>query len=379
MKKSLRDKITSVVLAGVSLLPSVSIAYEANAKDYTVKTQKRVLELDIDHPFATPQSRAKTTYSANQLTDYVLNKSLSDSLPKRLAKSVADAYLKYLTAYISHEAGHEGKDLSLQADLRKTLTPKVAPTKKSLDTPEKRIKYFSAGLNQNTLNSSLIWENGQRHKNFDDTGFLFNSLYGAFYTPDEGTRSSGNTLNDLEAYCDALEEKGIRENPSRLKARSQIASALTLQNYASIWNALNYTLNGKTNTDPLTFKIKDTEITPPIFSHFLTQKGSYLQSDTFLNPKGKNPIKISAGVQDDKLRAGAKLYDLKATDKLSFNPYIYVDTSGGHSIGSDLEYSLSENLSLTAEIQTNKNDVLENETFEKGNGINITAGLKWAF
>lgn len=377
-KNSLKNKIASIVLAVASLLPSTSKVHAGQA-NCDVAPIKRVLETDFQHPLATFDSRTKVNYSANQLVDFVLNESEDDSLPVRLAKTGLDLYASHLTAYISHEAGHEGKDLNFQGGIRKTLTPKVAPTKKTLETLEQRAKYFSSGINQNSINAGLIWENGQRHGNFDDSSFLFNSLYGAFYTLDKDTRSNGNTIDDLEGYCDALSELGIKENPKKLKEKSRIASALTLQNYASVWNIFNYVLRGEANSRPLTFEIKGLEITPPVFSHYLTDEGSYFQGDVFTNPSGKVPIKFSVGVQEDKFRAGAKVYDLKLTDKLSFNPYVYADNSGGHSIGSDLEYRLTNNFNLTSRIEHNHRDILESSVKDKGNGINITAGLKWKF
>ena len=88
------------------------------------------------------------------------------------------------------------------------------------------------------------------------------------------------------------------------------------------------------------------------------------------------PVKISAGFSDDKIRAGLKLYDLKATDKLSFNPYVYVDNSGGHSVGSDVAYKISDNLSLVGRVESNNGDILESGIKDEGDGVNATVGLR---
>lgn len=380
MKKGnvFRNGTASVILAGASVFAPVFGA-EISSKPCEPVSQKRVLELEVNHPFATSESRAKATYSANQIIDYVLDKSEEDSLVLRLAKTAGDFYGSYLTAYISHEAGHEGKDLKFEGGLRSSATPRVALTKKELGTPQKRVRYFSSGVNQNSLNANLIWENGQRYGNFDDSGFLFNSLYGAFYSADGNTRSDGNAVDDLEGYCEALGEIGVRETPKGLKRKSQIASALTLQNYASIWNVFNYAVNGRTNAKPLVFEIKGIEMTPPVFSHFLTDEGSYFQGDIFLNPRGNHPVKISAGIQDEKFRAGAKVYDFKPTDKLGISPYVFADTSGGHSVGCDAEYRLTNNFDLTARIEHNQRDILESGVKDKGNGINAVFGFKAKF
>ncbi|MFH0711801.1 MAG: hypothetical protein V1889_01715 [archaeon] len=378
-ENSLKGKLISLALAGLSFLPSTKLKGEdVNPKDYLPMPQKRVIELDFDNPLATAESRAKANYSAGQAVDYVLNKSEDDSFVWRMGKTAVDLYAGYASSYVFHEAGHEGDGLKFEGGFRNTGVPKVAPTGKSLGSVRDRLQYFADGINQNSFNSNLIWENGQRFGKFDDAGFLFNSPYGAFYVPGD-VRSNGNTTNDLEGYCEALREKGIGETPESLKGKSLVVNALTFQNYASVWNLINYAVRGKTNNEPMTFSVGNAEITPPIFSHYLTDKGSYFQGDVFVNPRGEMPLKISAGSQDDKFRAGVKLYDLDLTDKLSFNPYVYTDSSGGHSIGSDVSYELSDSLRLTARVEHNDEDILESGVKGEGNGVNVTAGVEIRF
>ncbi|GEM_PF-2939273 len=380
-KSSLKNKLTSIVLTGLSLLPTTKLkAQDTNSADYNPATSQRVIELDIANPLATSDSRAKANYSTNQIINYALNESENDSLPLRLAKTAGDLYGAYFTAYIFHEAGHEGADLKFGNGFRGwDLTPKIAPTEKTLDTPDKKATYYSAGLNQNTLNSEKIWENGQRFGNFSDAGLLFNSLYESFYSPNQNTRSNMNTGDDLESYCNALEEKRIHETPRGIKRKSLIANALTFQNYESIYNLFNYAMNGHTNNKPTTFSVGNLEITPPIFNQYLTHNGSYLQGNVFINPQKKNPIKISAGFTDDKIRAGAKVYDVKLSDKFNFSPYTYADTNGGFSVGSDFGYKATKNIELTARVEFNHKDILENDVKDEGNGLNATAGIRLRF
>jgi hypothetical protein len=371
----IKNMVASIILAGALLLPSTKTRAESvNLKDYELT--KRVLEADFVHPFATAEARANATYSANQVVDYLLNKSENDSLILRVGKTAVDVWGKNFTAYISHEAGHERDDLRFGSGIRwRSLTPQIAPSERALDTLDEKLQYCSAGINQNTYNSNIIWENGQRFGNFDNTGFLFNSLYGAFYSPDSSTRDGINCTNDLEDYCDALAEKGIHETPENLKRKSLITNALTLQNWASVWKSVNYTLNRQTNNEPLTFKIRDTEITPPIFSHYLTGEGTYFQGDVLVNPRGQIPIKVSGGFSDERVRGGVKLYGLRLTDKFSLNPFAHVDNHGGHNFGTDVNYTLTQNVGLTARVEQNNRDILENDVKNEGNGVNFKLGI----
>jgi hypothetical protein len=365
MKKgSLKTKLASIALAGLSMLPT------AKAK---------TLELDMTHPFATFDSRANLNYSANQATQKALDQIDDKNLLTRVAKTTAESYAAYLFSYITHEAAHDGTNTEFTSELRPgTLTPKTKTQNLSFNSSEEESAYFARGVNQNTRNANTILENAVLNNEAPGLPFIFNSLYLAGYKPNKDTRSKGQTTNDLDAYSNALAQRGIKTSRKKIQRNALIANALTPQNWATIFGTAKYIATGEKTDSPLTFKIANIEFTSPETSLYLGENGLFYNAKSFINPNSDSPLSVSIGTENGVTRVGAKKYNVRTPiENLTMSPSAYLSSSGGYSAGTDLELKLSPKSSLKLALTHSKNDLMGKIKGEKG--FSARASLKYQF
>ncbi|MDP3027167.1 MAG: hypothetical protein Q8N63_05640 [Nanoarchaeota archaeon] len=385
----LRNKLASMALAVLALVPSVGAKDKnpANPADCAPIPQERTIEIDIAHPFDSFDSRANFNYSANELAgkglDYLGKNGLDKESFGRAAKTASEAYAAYLFSYITHEAGHDGADTEFLPELRPgTLTPKVKNLDLPLTSSLEKSAHFSRGVNQNTFNAETILENAVLNNAAPGVSFPMNSLYTSFYHPNEATRETGQTTDDLEAYSEALNERGFKTSKRKIQKNALIANVLTLQNWKSIYDAFRFIGNGQRADAPLTFQIRDIEFTSPAIFCYLGETGNFYNTASFINPKSENPILVSAGIEQDAVRFGGKVHDISTPlFNLTVSPSAYVnfgkEEQPGLSLGIDLNYKLNENSSLKLALQQNERDLMSK--IKETNGFSARAEFAYRF
>ncbi len=154
----------------------------------------------------------------------------------------------------------------------------------------------------------------------------------------------------------------------------------------SVWN---YLSKGQRNTNMTTFKIRGTEITPPLINHYLTPEGSLYNATSFINPNGENPIELGVGIdadfigdgEVDHLRLGGQYKNINI-GKIKVSPFAYINAArsdldyNGFSVGAEASLPLSKNIGLRGKMEYNKDDILENTVKGKDNGFNAVVGLE---
>lgn len=350
----------------------------------------------------------------------------------RLMISLSHAYLSLATRYASHEVAH---NLLSRKKFRDSLEFEFGnPGKgeeitlffKNTHNTHRRafidlddtIFSFVSGLNQQEHNMENLYEKfAKEDVVFFNQGidFILNKLHQIKYAieAEDGSDYESimqlrydnigkNMLKDPTAYTAGLKEKGIKISKNELIAQNIIPAALSLQTYHSLLTACNYFVNGRRTTKPIWLDAGKMQITPPLFSNYLTTNGSFWNADLFIKTEGFPLIEAELGLDVnflgesnlDRFRTGVKLHDIPIIPKAKqlspkLSPYTFVNfarSSGkpkGFLIGADLEFPLKANddyaLSLTTRMEVSKDDVKENTVKGENDDFNLSFGLKMRF
>jgi hypothetical protein len=184
-----------------------------------------------------------------------------------------------------------------------------------------------------------------------------------------------------------LNEDGIAIQRKDFLIQSGLALGISTKFWDSILANTNYLFKGERTRKTTKLKIKDTEITPPLVNLYLTPKGSFFNTTTYI--ENENLWEISLGIDDtyigesklDRVRAGIKLVN-KPILGVQASPFAYTNLSRsklqpkGYSAGLELFKPLTKRLGISAKYEYNKNDVLENTVKGESNSHNFTIGLE---
>ncbi len=398
--RKVRDKIKKICLAGL-VLGSTSIA--SPQEPNTLNLEPRDFHLDFHDPITNFEANSNLKYSIDQLvgksSDWMANEGGDKHIIPRLAQLPFIFYLGQVSRFTSHELGHlragkkAGKS-NWDGEIHDFLFFQGNPDFGYTSDVDKKLEFFVGGLNQDEYNAYTITKNNPTRISFDEgINFLTTKFRDVFYNLSSREKyKQGRVRKDPEAYTFFLKKKGINLSQDELLLQSLTADILSLQTYDSIASLYNYIINGKRYTDRITLNLGNSQITPPIFSHYLTPKGSFFDISSTINPSGKNPIDLHIGTDADfigdgnlnHLRFGGRYNDIPIIKGLSLSPFfsLNLDKSGNYEgilSGAEAKYKIFERLGIRAKVQYSENDLIENEVKGRDRGINFQLGLdfKW--
>ena len=365
---------------------------------------QRTIQVDSNNPLTNAESNAKVYFSINEslgkAADTLEKKHSLDKKPLgRLAQWIPLAYTNLATGFYTHELGHHrvGKKSPHYTskidfgDWHKSVPNYIGHFKARADNDIYRNIVIS-GLNQEEIDAHFNHTKTLDSQSFDQAiGFLARKF--SMLTYDGYSLNSFDTAKegDVAWHLDWLNFDGIDMSRKDFYIQAGISSALSTKTWDSLFTNINYLFKGERTRKTTKIKLKDIEITPPLVNLYLTPKGSFFNTATYL--KKKNLWEISFGIDDtyigesklDRVRAGLKLVNKPISDAeraLQRSPFAYTNFSRkhlnpkGYSAGLELFKPITKRLGISAKYEYNKDDVLENTVKGEDNGHNFTIGLE---
>lgn len=378
MKKKIKTAIAAATIYGLGLISPLMPSVSA-----------RTLELKAVHPYSSMESRENINHNINEISGNMtssFSRKGGSTFYKRAVEGVVQGYFAFASSYLTHEMGHDKEDTSFSSD----LVPGSPPIPMTNPSPHIResdsIKYATGGLNQNAENAEGAWKRLQiEERTLSGIMNMFsNSLYPALYNDNGNTRVGKVTdTDDLDAYVILLErEKGIKTTREEIKQGALLSGLLTLENWKNAYETGKYLLTGKMEKEPFTFKIGENKITPPIITQRLGGAGPIYKATSIINPRGENPISLSAAADKETYRVGGKIYDIKTPiEGLTVSPHAYINfgETPGFEVGAELEKIVNKNLSLTLNAKYSKEDLIKDLERGENGGFKASAGFKYNF
>jgi len=416
-----------------------------NAQERINSMPKRTIVLDMKNPLDTFEANSNAWYSLSQLAgkgnDLIGKKGKLDNyLLGRGALFVADYYFTAALEYYSHEIAHDfefrkkgikngfnldSKNMRNAFSLVHLDSYFNLPYPEYMQKPSSYLRLYEDeeaffrnivnGLNQDEFNAKTNWENSisKKYLDFcDATSFLATKFKDVSYVsgnfedrrPDQRNFSleefvqhnfndeKKNLWRDDDLYTNYLYNKGINLSKKDYFKQALTADLLSVHTWDSMKGIWNYLLKGKRSTKTTLFEVGKTKITPPLINHYLTSNGSFYDATSVINPRGKNSVKLSLGIDADfigegevnHLRFGGEYQNIDV-GKVKISPFIYVNTARsnldykGFSAGAKASLPVSKNVHLRSKVEYNQNDILENAVKGEENGFNFVAGIEKSF
>lgn len=264
----------------------------------------------------------------------------------------------------------------------------------------------AAGLYQDRLNSRFTARlsalNGSTGLT-DGMAYCFSSIHEFEYIILAGNEPIGLYLNEHGYFADYNDVTGYIKNMGDFdieisKDTWLIISGLSTMLSGQMWNSIHSAYRYVFHADPYTPNIRfdigsGTTVSPPNFYLFPTLYGLYLDSETHIRGlfREKDDIFISLGTgldrlglektgPVDRLRFGAKYHPPGSFHFLDIAPFFYIDFTGGmkqtgHSVGVSVETGPYRRFFLTATLEHNRGDIIEQTIKFKDDGFYFIAGL----
>jgi len=383
-------------------------------------------KIPLNNPMANADANAQAVVLANKLAgkgiEFIGEKTkLDNGIGGRAGLILGNGYLAELLGTVSHEYGHvraaedAGLNPSVHIDFAGVFSPNtssyvsVRPSSTLFGggnggsssgsssgsggggggvSDEDSLRFATAGLNQNALNSRELLEQnvdiGVKTVNGAILGFIERNAGLAYHYSD---RDNGlGDKSDLSAYVTGLERKGIDMSKGRDFAESGVAAGISLPHNVSdalvVWN---YLVHGKKASKVPTIRVKGVDVAWPSAVHFRTPEGGFIDTQTYVGVGKDNPVRLDVGAgvsgDNDVVRIGGKVYDLPIS-RARLSPYAHVnvdrsDGSIGGNAGVEVKVPLTKNASLGVDVGYASNDVVSDVKGE--DGFNANVGLEVGF
>lgn len=402
----------------------------------------RYLKFDLSaSPLDNHDAVSDAWYSFNQLvgkgSDYLgIKLGFDRKAHGRVANTLLNLYLSGAAGYYSHEFAHdfinreygmrEGFDVDFSRwwpDWPTGSKIPLYPIYKKHPVPkwwkkfgkEDIFRKFCDGLNQDENKAKVMWERNMLEGNVDfsdSIAYLLGKLSDTFYVfysgfrdhrderPEKKGLSPRNLVahlyendllyDDVDFYTLFLYNDGVdlpKEDYFRQSLSSDLASWHTLESFASVWR---YLTKGERRSKPTTIKLaKGLDVSPPLFTQYITSNGTFRDAGVFVNPGKKTPFRLSFGkylnpvnADGKDWRVGAQVYNISLPQGIKASPYLYLDMDGssfwleGFSAGSELFFPMGKENGLWTRIGYNREDIVENRVKGKMKGLEVRFGLK---
>ena len=389
----------------------------------------RTLTLDFAGPLDSYDANSSAWLSVNEVfargSDYLgIRQGLDENLLGRGLLTFGAYYFSVGPRHYSHEVGHEfefvrhGQDRHFRLDLSdwsahwwpRYLQPSANYAVLSED---ETLRLTAGGLNQDELNARNIWGHCMLKGSYglhDAFAFLLPKFWDFRYILNVGLddRRPGATelsmtafrayclandlWNDVDTYTLFLYNRNIdvtKRDYLKQVLAADLLSWHTWQSAAVIWN---YVAHGRRTTSPAVLKLgENTELSPPLVTHYLTPNGSFYDAAVFLNPRGRRPVLLSFGThvdfigdgEVDRLRLGVEFRNLRL-GRLSVAPFAYANFSTplayqGSYLGTELRVHAARVFELRASMGWSDNDMVENIVKGHEDGFRLRAGIDIRF
>ncbi len=345
-----------------------------------------------------------------------VEKGWDENVGGRIGLTLASLYFSIGIQYYKHELAHEFSESAREFSIDFTswgkssilgLYPKyVAEKTPDMSFQEAKDKIITAkdGLNQDAYTAYTTWRRCALNRSciFDDsTYFLVHKFFDleyfiSTYTSQDiddnyGERKHQFYFDDVDGYLHALENENISLSKGEYLGQVLVADLASWHTWESIYSVFAYLVDGERTTKTTTIEAGAIKFTPPLISLYLTPKGGFYDTNTLFFYGGKS-IQLSVGTDLDfagggelnTLRAGGEFNGVNISP-LRISPFFYVnlerDSFGykGLSAGIESFLGLTSSTSLSAKLEYNTNDVLENTIKLKEEGVNVVVGVDARF
>jgi len=201
-------------------------------------------------------------------------------------------------------------------------------------------------------------------------------------------------LNDVNGYIDIMDDLGIEISLNRWQTAAGMSIALSGQLWNSLYGAYRYIVHGDRATGTIEFGPDEgIRVAPPNFYLFPTVVGLYLETETYIrgliDPGDLTFISFGTGLDRfgiektgpvDRMRLGGTYHPAVTLYFLGISPFLYLDFTGGmkqigHSVGAVVETTTYRRFFLTATLEHNHADMIEQTIKFKDDGFYLIAGL----
>ncbi len=201
-------------------------------------------------------------------------------------------------------------------------------------------------------------------------------------------------INDVNGYIHLMNELGIEISKDTWLAAAGLSAALSGQLWNSLYGAYQYIVHGERATRNIEFgSTNGIRIAPPNFYLFPTVRGLYLETETYLrglfNPGDLAFVSFGSGLDRfglektgpvNRMRIGAMYRPANRFHWFGISPFLYLDLTGnmkqiGHSVGVVVETRSYRRFFLTATLEHNRGDMIEQTIKFKDDGFYFIAGL----
>jgi hypothetical protein len=399
--------------------------------DPSREKNNRTIAFELRDPRGSFEANTSAWHAMNQSiaigVDAVSSHGLNDKLLSRAGLFVGGLWTNSALRFYSHEAAHEyvyrAHNVSINNSLdfqhwKSSYVPGLyypswnqTQIDPHLLNEEELISATIAGLNQDELNADAVWHSSFSRKTisfYDAQSYLLTKFRDVEYIFKSGSNEAPfapgqqmhqlqydvyaetpHLFDDVNLYRLALLNNGVTISNQQLMNRALFADLMSWHTWENVWSMAAYLFNGKNSLQPFSFQCGEhVKVAPPLFSHFLTTKGSFFNS-TYLfeihNKKLLLDIGSTVGFTSidafQAYRVGVKALDRNVTRFWSIQPYFYLNGQSGfringHSLGFENFISFSENFALTIRLEHNQNDHLENFVKQERNGFQSVFGMR---
>ncbi len=237
----------------------------------------------------------------------------------------------------------------------------------------------------------------------DGMAFYSNAIYAFEYIHRHGddpityvVTKNGSFLdiNDVNGYVYLMNDLGIEISQDTWLMVSGLSAAFSGQLWNSLYGAYRYIVHEERVTRTIEFgSAAGLRIAPPNFYLFPTVRGLYLETETYLqglfDPDDLAFVSFGTGLDRfglektgpvDQMRIGAMYHPAGRFHWFGISPFLYLDFMGsmkqiGHSVGAAVETVSYRRFYLTATLEHNRGDMIEQTIKFKDDGFYFIAGL----
>ncbi len=385
-------------------------ALEENIKTYP----QRKLSLNLGSIYDY-ENNDQVWFSLSQLlgkgNDYLgIEQEGDEEVWSRIGLTAAALYFQEGIGYYAHEIAHEfnasNRDFKIHFDQwfsnegQSSPYPQFEHIGPAKGPNETILKSVVDGLNQNSYSSSTSWEESllKRELVFDEgIYFLVQQLNDSIYAVASRTYSfkkkAGKTnssiqYDDVYGYIGLLGKSEINLTQNEYLGHTFAVDLLSWHTWDSFYSVYNYLVNGERGTTPTTIDVaKGWEVSPPLFSLYLTPQGSFVNSNLFVFHGGRSlelsvgsDLDYAGGGKLDTLRTGVKQRGIKLSS-LELIPFSFIDlernsfAGKGFSAGLEMLLPVNSSASVRGKWEYNYQDVIESEIKSEGNGNSFVLGV----
>lgn len=402
-------------LLGLSTAKAEEKAAPPQAVEKSIKTYpQRKLSLNLGSIYDY-ENNDQAWFSLSQLlgkgNDYLgIEQEGDEEVWSRIGLIAAALYFQKGIEYYAHEIAHEfnisDRNFTIHFDQwfgnvgQTSPYPQfehIGPVKGPNETI---LKSVVDGLNQNSYSSSTSWEESllKRELVFDEgIYFLVQQLNDSLYVvasstysfeKQKGKTNSSIEYDDVYGYIDLLNKSDVGFTRKEYLGQAVAVDLLSWHIWESFYSVYNYLVSGERVTTPTTVEVIDGwDVSPPLFSLYLTPQGSFVNANFFVFHGGKS-LELSAGSdldyagggKLDTLRFGAKERGVKLS-LIELIPFSYVNLERssfegkGVSTGLEMLLSVTTSASVRGKWEYNHHDVIESGIKSEGNGNSFVLGV----